>query len=236
MEWNERLAAARKSAGLTQEQLGELVGVTRQAVSKWESAQTVPDAVTIAQVCQALRVSADYVLLGREPEDGAPESAAPAPPEICPCCKRPVRGSLCATCGYVLPYAASRGPRYALVGSPLFSFETATQSENLVKYCGMTEDQANAAVSRMLEPEGKTRRYLLARDLTDSAAHWIVNHIREEYALLHIVECQGDEDEDALLFKPPAMDLPPMPRQSDGIGFWGVVGAVIVALLILSFL
>lgn len=36
-EWNQRLAAVRKAAGLTQEQLGELVGVTRQAVSKWES-------------------------------------------------------------------------------------------------------------------------------------------------------------------------------------------------------
>ena len=33
MEWNQRLAAVRKAAGLTQEQLGELVGVTRQAVS-----------------------------------------------------------------------------------------------------------------------------------------------------------------------------------------------------------
>ena len=44
MELNERIAAVRKAAGLTQEQLGELVGVSRQAVSKWESSQAVPDA------------------------------------------------------------------------------------------------------------------------------------------------------------------------------------------------
>ena len=37
MELNERITVVRKAMGLTQEQLGELVGVSRQAVSKWES-------------------------------------------------------------------------------------------------------------------------------------------------------------------------------------------------------
>ena len=37
MEFHERLSFLRKAAGLTQEQLGARVGVTRQAVSKWES-------------------------------------------------------------------------------------------------------------------------------------------------------------------------------------------------------
>ena len=46
MELNERIAAVRKAAGLTQEQLGELVNVSRQAVSKWESGQAVPDALS----------------------------------------------------------------------------------------------------------------------------------------------------------------------------------------------
>lgn len=39
MDLNERIASVRKAAGLTQEQLGELVDVSRQAVSKWESGQ-----------------------------------------------------------------------------------------------------------------------------------------------------------------------------------------------------
>ena len=51
MELKDRIAAVRKAAGLTQEQLGELLGVTRQAVSKWESGQTTPDAATIAALC-----------------------------------------------------------------------------------------------------------------------------------------------------------------------------------------
>lgn len=37
MELCERIALARKGAGLSQEQLGEKLGVSRQAVSKWES-------------------------------------------------------------------------------------------------------------------------------------------------------------------------------------------------------
>ena len=54
MELHERIAFVRKAAGLTQEQLGEKLGVTRQAVSKWESAQATPDALTIARLCTEL--------------------------------------------------------------------------------------------------------------------------------------------------------------------------------------
>ena len=72
MELYERIAVVRKSKGLTQEQLGELLGVSRQAVSKWESGQTVPDALTVAKLCRVLDVSADYVLLGKEPEEVTP--------------------------------------------------------------------------------------------------------------------------------------------------------------------
>lgn len=43
MTMGERIAALRKEKGLSQEALGELVGVTRQAVSKWESDRAIPD-------------------------------------------------------------------------------------------------------------------------------------------------------------------------------------------------
>ena len=66
MEWNERIAVARKAAGLTQEALGEKLGVSRQAVIKWESGQAVPDLDTVAKLCLALGFSADYLLFGRE--------------------------------------------------------------------------------------------------------------------------------------------------------------------------
>ena len=72
MELSDRIALVRKAAGLTQEQLGALVGVTRQAVSKWESGQAVPDSMTAAKLCEALHVSADFVLLGKEPDGVQP--------------------------------------------------------------------------------------------------------------------------------------------------------------------
>ena len=109
MELHERIAAVRRAAGLTQEQLGEQLGVTRQAVSKWESGQTVPDAHTVARLCQVLHVSADYVLLGIDPEtqQSVPNASANRISDAtpCPCCGRPVSGSLCPVCGYSHPRA-----------------------------------------------------------------------------------------------------------------------------------
>ena len=66
MELNERIAAARRAAGMSQEQLGEALGVSRQAVSKWESGQTKPDLDTVSKMCELFHLSADYLLLGKE--------------------------------------------------------------------------------------------------------------------------------------------------------------------------
>lgn len=66
MQLNERIAQARKQAGLTQEQLGEALGVSRQAVSKWESGQANPDVNYIVEMCRLFGVSSDWLLLGKE--------------------------------------------------------------------------------------------------------------------------------------------------------------------------
>lgn len=72
MTFGGRLQQVRKAAGLSQEQLGELVGMSRQAVSKWETDQAAPDIDTLALLCGVLGVSAD-ALLGRD----APAPAQP---------------------------------------------------------------------------------------------------------------------------------------------------------------
>lgn len=79
MELNERIAAARRAAGMSQEQLGEALGVSRQAVSKWESGQTKPDLEAVGKMCQLFHLSADYLLLGKEDkkDDGASAQAQP---------------------------------------------------------------------------------------------------------------------------------------------------------------
>lgn len=228
MEFHERLAFLRKAAGLTQEQLGARVGVTRQAVSKWESGQVSPDVATVARLCGALNVSADFLVLGREPVD---TEATPAP-ETCPVCGRPVEGSICPSCGFPLPTAPPRGPRYAVVAASRY-YANAYAEKQLVRYCGMTEEQAQALLHKGSAPSYT----VLRRDLTDSAAQYLAAHLsRDLFLSMRIVEDCG-EDEGTLLDKPSGMVLPPSvdSSSSGGIGFLGVVGAVIVALLILSF-
>jgi len=60
----EKIAASRKIKGYTQEQLGELVGVSGQAVSKWENGG-VPDTYLLPNIAKVLGVSTD-VLFGIE--------------------------------------------------------------------------------------------------------------------------------------------------------------------------
>ena len=75
MELKDRIAAVRKAAGLTQEQLGQLLGVTRQAVSRWESDTAYPETDKIVRMSQLLGVSCDWLL--RDEEDGS-DGAAPS--------------------------------------------------------------------------------------------------------------------------------------------------------------
>ncbi len=233
MEWNERLALVRKAAGLTQEQLGELVGVTRQAVSKWESAQTVPDMLMITRVCQALHVSTDYVLLGKEPEEEpAAENAVPELPPPCPCCGRETSGGVCPACGYLLPSAPVGGQPYAVVGSFSAPLTQPYLISQISRYCGLTEEEVQACAAGY-SPCYPDNQLLLCRGKSAHAAQWIASHL-ESSILPRIVEDCGEEAE-VLRAKGSAVDIP-KGKNSPGIGFWGVVGAVIVALLILSFL
>lgn len=57
----------RKSKGISQEQLADVVGVSRQAVSKWESEQTIPDLEKIILMSEYFEVTTDYILKGIEP-------------------------------------------------------------------------------------------------------------------------------------------------------------------------
>ena len=54
----------RKKNGLTQSELGKLVGVSNRAVSKWESGVSVPSIETISKLCKVFSVSADRLFTG----------------------------------------------------------------------------------------------------------------------------------------------------------------------------
>lgn len=62
-----RIMAHRKRLGLTQDQLAEKLGVTAQAVSKWENDQSCPDITTLPRLAEIFGVSTD-TLLGVGPE------------------------------------------------------------------------------------------------------------------------------------------------------------------------
>lgn len=70
MDLGERISILRKERGLSQEKLGELVGVSRQAVSKWESDQTVPDVENCVAISRALGVTLGSLLALEEAESG----------------------------------------------------------------------------------------------------------------------------------------------------------------------
>ncbi|MCD7884910.1 MAG: helix-turn-helix domain-containing protein [Lachnospiraceae bacterium] len=58
----EKIAQARKSAGLTQQQLAEKILVSRQAITKWESDKGMPDIENLRKLAGLLNVSIDYLL------------------------------------------------------------------------------------------------------------------------------------------------------------------------------
>jgi transcriptional regulator with XRE-family HTH domain len=64
MTIEERLQTLRKGKGLSQEQLAEVLGVSRQAVSKWESGQSLPEIEKLIAMSELFEVSADYILKG----------------------------------------------------------------------------------------------------------------------------------------------------------------------------
>lgn len=63
----DRIQTLRKSKGMSQEELADKVGVSRQAVSKWESEQATPDLEKVVIMSDIFEVTTDYLLKGIEP-------------------------------------------------------------------------------------------------------------------------------------------------------------------------
>lgn len=63
-----RLKQARENTGMTQEQLAQKIGVTRQAVSRWEQDITRPDMEMLVTLSNALEVDAEFLIFGKPAE------------------------------------------------------------------------------------------------------------------------------------------------------------------------
>ena len=66
MEFNEKLQELRKRKGLTQEELAELLYVSRTAISKWESGRGFPNLESLKSISKYFSVSLDELLSGEE--------------------------------------------------------------------------------------------------------------------------------------------------------------------------
>lgn len=85
MKLNEKIYDCRKKAGLSQDALAELLGVSRQAVSKWELGSAQPDLANILALAKVFGVTTDWLLTDDDPAPAdekppQPKTSAPAYP------------------------------------------------------------------------------------------------------------------------------------------------------------
>lgn len=65
MSLGERITELRKTAGMNQSDLAKAMDVTRQAVSKWETGQSSPDAANLIRLAELLDTDIEYLTTGR---------------------------------------------------------------------------------------------------------------------------------------------------------------------------
>ena len=69
MKLSEKIIYCRKKAGLSQLDLADKLGVSRQSVSKWETGESNPDVTKIPLLAKEFGISADWLLSEDEPEE-----------------------------------------------------------------------------------------------------------------------------------------------------------------------
>lgn len=67
MSVGERIADLRKEQNLSQGNLADALGISRQAVSKWENDQACPDTLKLIQLAEVLNTEVEYLATGRKP-------------------------------------------------------------------------------------------------------------------------------------------------------------------------
>ncbi|MBQ7547491.1 MAG: helix-turn-helix domain-containing protein [Clostridia bacterium] len=147
MEIKDVLRELRTNSGLSQDELAKKVFVTRQAVSRWENGETVPNTETLKLLSELFGVSINALL-------GAPQQ------RICQCCGMPLEDSIIGRNADGTP-----NPDYC---QWCFADGTYTYSDmdTLIGVCvphmvgqGFTEEQARAYMQQMLPQLDYWKRY-----------------------------------------------------------------------------
>ena len=75
MTFGEKLQELRKGSGLSQEELAQRLGVSRQSVSKWEQDQTYPETDKLIEISRIFSLSVDSLLKYGQAAEQVPEKA-----------------------------------------------------------------------------------------------------------------------------------------------------------------
>ena len=121
----QRLKQLRKEMGLSQKSLSEHLGVTQQAVGKWETGRSSPDPTTLARLAELLETSADYLLgISEQPAEPAAPSLPYGESPI------PVIGTVRAGYGS-LAFEEDYGVEYACVKDPESYFYLVVKGDSM---------------------------------------------------------------------------------------------------------
>ena len=121
----QRLKQLRKEMGLSQKSLSEHLGVTQQAVGKWETGRSSPDPATLARLAELLETSADYLLgISEQPAESAAPSLPYGESPI------PVIGTVRAGYGS-LAFEEDYGVEYACVKDPESYFYLVVKGDSM---------------------------------------------------------------------------------------------------------
>ncbi|WP_367178476.1 LexA family protein [uncultured Gemmiger sp.] len=126
MMFSERLKAARKSKKLSQAEISRRLGVTQQAVGKWETGRSTPDPGTVARLAEILDTTADALLGLHQPEftDRKEQFASYGESPI------PVVGTVRAGYG-ALAFEEDYGTEYACVKDPSSYFYLVVKGDSM---------------------------------------------------------------------------------------------------------
>lgn len=82
MKLGNKLLTLRKQKGLSQEEVADILGVSRQTISKWETDQSTPDFDKIIPLCDLYEITTDELLKGKKEENGFTPSDEPITGEV----------------------------------------------------------------------------------------------------------------------------------------------------------
>lgn len=172
MTFQEQLHEARKAAGLSQEQLANLMNMSRQGVSHWENDRALPDAETLKKLSQVLNYNFEEIESAGE--ETPVEAPAEETPEVLEAVKPERKQHTTVLCIICLAVGLAVGFLMGYLAAPKFVNQTLAIPVN-----NRSSDAAQAAISIYTDESPVMLRY---PSEDSELAYWFYNVNIEETA------------------------------------------------------